>query len=100
MKTAENTIEAISRIGKKATHEVENSCVADRFIHFLLSLNKKFNMPDENLILKNIFSSNQSDDANSTDITSFDNYKYLSEVLLNLVNFEGIYFRTNFYFIL
>jgi hypothetical protein len=88
LKPADSTVDTNSRIGKKETKETEKLCVADRCIHFLLSLNKKFDMPENNLILKSIFSLNAEDTTGEA--ITVNNYKYLSESVLNLLNFESL----------
>ena len=50
--------------------------VLDLFIHFILALNQKFQLIEENLIIQFINSNEE-------------NRKYLSEMIINLINFEG-----------
>jgi hypothetical protein len=49
-------------------------------MHLLLCINKKFMLPEDNII-SNLINSNMDDGVH--------NYKTLSETLINLFNFEG-----------
>ena len=74
--------------------DFEKFCVAEFFIHFLLSLNKKFDLPETNLVMRNIFQlapkmSNSEKNDKGEELVNLNNYKFLSESLLNLLNFES-----------
>jgi len=60
----------------------QDICALDLFVHLLLSINKKFFQPEDNIIINLI---------NSTMDDGVHNYKTLSEISINLFNFESLY---------
>lgn len=54
-----------------------NVFLVDMFIHFLLALNKKFNLPQDNLVLSEILSKKDT------------SHKMLSEYLIKVLNLES-----------
>ncbi len=56
--------------------ELQNPTLLDLFIHLVLALNNKFQLPEENLVINTINSSQE-------------DRKYLSEIVINLINFES-----------
>ena len=57
---------------------LQNCCLVDLLIHFVLNINKKYMLPSENLVSICI---------NSSQETMF---KVLSEIVINLFNFESM----------
>jgi hypothetical protein len=57
---------------------LQNCCLVDLLIHFVLNINKKYMLPSENLVSICINSSQES------------MFKVLSEIVINLFNFESM----------
>ena len=58
-------------------HQTSNVFLVDVFIHFLLALNKKFNLPKDNLVLNEIL------------LNMNASHKTLSEYLIKILNLES-----------
>jgi hypothetical protein len=85
IKSSSEGIQYQSCIKNREKSTEKKFCTADRYIHFFLSLNKKFNLPHENLILDSVFNFNGENNQSE----SINIYKYLGENLMNLLNSES-----------
>jgi len=61
---------------KDSSSKNENLAVIDLFVYLILAINKKFQLPEENLLIQTINSNEE-------------NRKYFSEIIINLINSES-----------